>query len=122
LESHDWPGNVRQLENTIARMVALSDGGELGVEHWDKWNLGAATPETAAEAQAPEELEDLPPPERALGRPPGFREQVDAFERNLIAQALELAGGNQSEAARRLGLARGTFIERMKKHNLGSDR
>ncbi|WP_224248390.1 helix-turn-helix domain-containing protein [Hyalangium gracile] len=47
-----------------------------------------------------------------------LREQVAAFERSLIARALEEAGGNQSEAARRLGLTRVTLIDKLKRHGL----
>ncbi|HEY6002353.1 MAG TPA: sigma-54 dependent transcriptional regulator [Anaeromyxobacter sp.] len=105
LRRAEWPGNVRQLENAVARIVAMSGGGELGVEAF-----AGAPAGSAAEPDAE------PPPEGALT----LREQVDAFERNLVAQALSRTGGNQSEAARRLGMSRSALIDRLKKYGLGS--
>ena len=45
-----------------------------------------------------------------------LREQVDALERSIIARTLAATSGNQSEAARRLGLSRSAFIDRLKKY------
>jgi two-component system response regulator AtoC len=91
LTRDDWPGNVRQLENTIARLLALSTGGVIDVDALD-------------------------------GRPPtsggALRDQVATFERAVIMRALEDAGGNQSEAARRLKVTRVTLIDKMKRHGL----
>jgi two-component system response regulator AtoC len=94
----DWPGNVRQLENAVARMVAMSGGGDI-----------------RADAFVPANAEG-PAPEGALT----WREQLDAFERGLIADALSSADGNQSEAARRLGMSRSSLIDRLKKYGLTS--
>lgn len=58
-----------------------------------------------------------PAPEEAEG--PTLREHLDAPERNLVAGMLARTGGNQSEAARRLGVSRTAFIHRMKRHGLG---
>src|SRR5262245_41966090 len=103
LVQSDWPGNVRQLENTIARLAALSTGGVL--------EAGALDP-VAKPAAAP--FDDSGNP--ADG--PSLREQLEAFERNLIARTLAGAGGNQSEAARRLGTSRVTLIDKIKKYGL----
>jgi two-component system response regulator AtoC len=105
LESADWPGNVRQLENSVARMVAMSSERELG----------------------PQALSD-PAPRAADGdhhqashdAQISLRDQVEALERTLIARTLTNAAGNQSEAARRLGLSRGALIERLKKYGISS--
>lgn len=53
---------------------------------------------------------------------PSLKEQVEAFERNLVARALDATGGNQSEAARRLGVSRVTLIDKMKKYGLEKKR
>jgi two-component system response regulator AtoC len=45
-----------------------------------------------------------------------LREHVEAVERRLIGRTMTAVGGNQSEAARRLGLSRGSLIERLKKY------
>jgi two-component system response regulator AtoC len=99
LAAADWPGNVRQLENTIARLAALSTGGILEEDAFD------------GERSAPTEAE---------GGGPSLREAVEAFERNLIARTLADAGGNQSEAARRLGTSRVTLLDKIKRYKLAS--
>jgi two-component system response regulator AtoC len=121
----DWPGNVRQLENTIARLAALSTGGLIGVADLDAAGGGvdrdaaaagalAAAPDAAPPAEPDEHAE---PPHDAQ-RGPSLKEQVEAFERGLVARALDATGGNQSEAARRLGVSRVTLIDKMKKYGL----
>ncbi|MGB8930957.1 MAG: sigma-54 dependent transcriptional regulator [Anaeromyxobacteraceae bacterium] len=107
----EWPGNVRQLENAVARMVALSPTGLLG-------------PDAFASPTARERVEaDLDPDAEPSGplelEGASLREQLDALERNLIARTLAATGGNQSEAARRLGIGRTAFIDRLKKYGLG---
>ncbi len=102
LRRSDWPGNVRQLENAVARMVAMSKGGEIEA---DAFTSVAAAPPGAE-----------PAPQGGLT----LKDQLDAFERSLIAQALSAASGNQSEAARRLGMSRSALIDRLKKYGLSS--
>jgi len=108
----EWPGNVRQLENTIARLAALSTGGVIGVADYQ-----AATgelPSTPSPAPADETAE----PAIDARNGPSLKEQVEAFERGLVARALDATGGNQSEAARRLGVSRVTLIDKIKKYGL----
>jgi len=100
-QQREWPGNVRELENAVTRMVALSDGGRIGVE--------ALSPAPGA-AEAPEQAS------AALS----FREQVQAFESELLQRTLAECGGNQSEAARRLRLSRVTLLDKLKRHGLTS--
>jgi DNA-binding NtrC family response regulator len=95
LRRMDWPGNVRQLENAVARLLALSTGGQIGLEAF------------LASAPAADAEETL-----------SLREQLDAMERSLIQRTMTAASGNQSEAARRLGLNRGSLIERLKKYGM----
>jgi DNA-binding NtrC family response regulator len=101
LQRLEWPGNVRQLENAVARIVALSTGGEIGLA---AFAAASAAPAADADGEAP--------PEGTLS----LREQLDAVERSLIRRTMAAVGGNQSEAARRLGLSRGSLIERLKKY------
>ena len=104
-----WPGNVRQLENAIARCVALATDKVIGPSAFavvDPATAGVGSPEAAADP---------------AGQAPSYREQVDAFERNLLAGALNASAGNQSEAARRLGLSRATLYDRLQKHALLPD-
>lgn len=100
LVESDWPGNVRQLDNTIARMAVLSGGGVLGPEAFEPF----ATP-SAAQSIEPRPMMHLP-----------LHEQVEHLERNVIMRTLTETGGNQSEAARRLGMSRATLFDRLKRY------
>jgi two-component system, NtrC family, response regulator AtoC len=99
LDAERWPGNVRQLENVIARLVAMAPGKLIGAAA-----LAGVTGESPVAADAP-----------------SFREQVEAFERNLIHNALGTTSGNQSRAARRLGMTRASLYDKMRKYGLGSN-
>jgi DNA-binding NtrC family response regulator len=100
--SADWPGNVRQLENAVARMVALGEGPQL----------------SRGETSSSEAASEVEPPARNSAEGLTLREQVEALERGVITRTLAAVGGNQSEAARRLGLSRGALIDRMRKYGL----
>ncbi len=134
LAAQEWPGNVRELENTVARLLALSGGGQLGLdalEHGSRAPAPGAARSAfapaatfaatggnrpAPAAEAPAEIGADEPP--ASNGAPSLREQVEAFERGVIARALLAASGNQSEAARRLGTSRVTLIDKIKKYGL----
>ncbi|ACL65816.1 sigma54 specific transcriptional regulator, Fis family [Anaeromyxobacter dehalogenans 2CP-1] len=109
LQQADWPGNVRQLENAIARMIALCPGPVLGPEAIAVVfpTASGAARDTAPVARSAPPLEELP-----------LRAQLDGLERRVIAAMLAATGGNQSAAARRLGLARTVLIDRLKKYGL----
>jgi two-component system response regulator AtoC len=103
LEREPWPGNVRQLENTIARCVALASTKIVGVEALEPHaSAGDSIPSTPTSG-------------------PSFREQVEAFERNLLRNALSTAGGNQSETARRLHLNRASLYDKLKKYGMSKE-
>ncbi len=121
----DWPGNVRQLENTIARLAALSAGGTITLADYQAASSTAPSGSGSSSAENPmvseggdtgDEHEH--PVSDARGGP-SLKEQVEAFERGLVARSLDSTGGNQSEAARRLGVSRVTLIDKMKKYGLG---
>jgi two-component system response regulator AtoC len=109
LAREKWPGNVRQLENTIARLVALATGGLIGPSA-----LSAPVEAPPAESTAPTAAD--------TEGGPTFKEQVEAFERNLLANAMAAASGNQSAVARRLGMTRASLYDRLKKYGLGPER
>jgi two-component system response regulator AtoC len=106
LEGASWPGNVKQLEHAIARGVALSTGNILGPAAFE---LSQNPAVSASLRRGPSGS----PPEG-----PSFREQLEAFERNLLFNSLTATQYNQSETARRLGLNRATLYDRLKKYSL----
>ncbi len=110
LQDYDWPGNVREMENLIERMVTLTDGEEIRVDD---------LPEMAGYVKPC--LRDTPLDPFAL---PSEGMDIDTciqrFQREMMVQALERAQGNKTTAASLLGLNRTTFIERMRRHGLGS--
>ena len=94
LEAHGWPGNVRQLRNVVQRAVLLGGG--------DVVELADLDVPAAEEAASPVDL----------------RTALEAFEKERIRDALEATGGNQTLAAKRLGVARRTLISRIEKYGL----
>jgi two-component system response regulator AtoC len=106
LKTHSWPGNVRELENTIARLLALAPDEKITLALWRSVTEGPAQTSTQLSAAG----------DPGPGHP--LRARVEAFERNLIAEAFEGAGKNQSETARRLGVSRPALIEKLHKYGL----
>ena len=102
MQQHRWPGNVRELRNVCERMLILFPGQTIEPE-----NL----PAEIRKAQAS--------PETGAFRLPETGIRLDQLESSMIRQALERTRGNQSKAARLLGLSRGALIYRMKKFALG---
>ena len=103
LRAAEWPGNVRQLENSVARLVALHGGnGEIPADAFKGTSTVSADRDPEPDAGATSDLHG----------------QLDAVERSIIARTLAAVSGNQSEAARRLGVSRTALIARLKKHGL----
>ena len=98
LQGRSWPGNVRELANEIESLVALSDDGRL-----DLSTLGGNAG---------------PPVESSSLEGGTLRERVDAFEKQLLAQALHDAEGNRTDAAKALGIGRTTLHDKLRKHGL----
>ncbi|MBI5067832.1 MAG: propionate catabolism operon regulatory protein PrpR [Deltaproteobacteria bacterium] len=94
LRAHDWPGNVRELENVVERVAVLC-GGLAGGEALSAAHLRAVAPELYGGA------EEEPAGARAVGP-------------EEIRRALAACGGNQSAAARKLGIGRTTLWRRLR--------
>src|SRR5262249_14363230 len=121
LKAAPWPGNVRQLGSVIERAVVIAEGplltvADLPTELFDEIadgrlpiadlkkspssNLGWAIPNLKSQGVQAE------------------RAERDRREREQLVRALAATSGNKTEAARLLGLARSTFLSRLKKHGL----
>ncbi|MBI4543034.1 MAG: sigma-54-dependent Fis family transcriptional regulator [Gemmatimonadetes bacterium] len=101
LVRHRWPGNVRELANIVERLIILSARNEIAAA-----DVRAALPTPDAESAA------LPSP-TAPGQ--SLSEELEGFERTLIARALSAANGNVAEAARYLATDRANLYRRLKR-------
>jgi two-component system NtrC family response regulator len=99
LLKHDYPGNVRELENLIHRAVVLARG------------------EVVATSDLPLHLGELRP-EAGGGEAAPFKERVVAFEKALILEALDRSGGVQTRAAAALGMTERHLRYKLKKFGL----
>jgi DNA-binding NtrC family response regulator len=116
LRSHQWPGNIRELRNLIERAVLLCDGDVIGVEHCtDRLSsLSSASLRSAPPVHGPAEA-SVAGATGAGARtivPPDAREGA-SDERRRLLDALERCAGNQTHAARLLGISRRTLIHRI---------
>jgi two-component system response regulator AtoC len=104
LQAYTWPGNVRELRNLIERAVLLTEDGSVRPSDFGTIHGPAmADPDTT----------------RAAFELPAGGVNLEEVERNLVIQALERAGGNQTRAATLLGLHRDQIRYRIEKFGLG---
>ncbi|MBI3780250.1 MAG: sigma-54-dependent Fis family transcriptional regulator [candidate division NC10 bacterium] len=108
LMEYPWPGNVRELSHVIERAVLWSQGERLAEEQ-----LALATsPQALTSTSQP------PPIAPVQGTLPPEGIALAEWERSLIEQALRECAGNQTKAAKRLGISRDTLRYRLKKYGL----
>jgi DNA-binding NtrC family response regulator len=107
LMNYSWPGNVRELKNAIERAMILADHDQIDVTHLP---IRIADPTAAEPLSRPvgDELVTLPPEGAGL----------EEIEKELVQQALQLANGNKTKAAKLLKISRDTLRYKVKKHNL----
>jgi DNA-binding NtrC family response regulator len=91
LQSYDWPGNVRQLQNEVQRAVLMCDANAVDVHDLSITAVSAAA-----------EMDDA------------NLTLMEAMERNTIVQMLKETGGNKLETAKRLGIGRQTLYNKIK--------
>jgi Nif-specific regulatory protein len=94
LTGHNWPGNIRELQNVMERAVLMCDGPEILPIHLPREMAGAAAESSAGDSS------------------------LWGFERAMIVKALADARWNQSKAARTLGISRDNLRYRIKKYNI----
>ncbi len=142
LERYAWPGNVRELRNVMERAVMLTQSDVIDLVHLPLERLGRTLPpgrmpEFSLQPRPPTPSAGVPlvgpdtEPDAAAVRPgaysfaPGVERGVraesaadDGDERERILRALERCAGNQTHAARMLGVSRRTLISRIERYNL----
>lgn len=106
---HTWPGNVRELKHLMELVALTVDGTEVTVAHLADAGFRAFAPDARME----NERLDEPPP-----RLVPLAEQVAAFERKAMIDALEATGWVQRYAAQLLGVSRRTFVSKLKRYGI----
>lgn len=100
---YTWPGNVRELENAIERMVLLARSSEVAV------------------SDLPDFLRSQPQAESAVVSLPQHSISLVEVEKQMILEALKRCGGNQTRAARYLGMSRRTLAYRLDKYGVAGE-
>ena len=98
LQSYAWPGNVRELKNFVERAVLVAPGKQLSPEHFPVQRMASALPLHRIGAAA---------------SPPSERGSEGGSEREHILAVLAECAGNQSRAAKALGISRTTLVARL---------
>lgn len=105
LMSHDWPGNIRQLENAIEHAVAMCGQSDEVLPEMLPYEIRNPQQETL--------MPSVTIPDDGIN----FSSIISQMERELILQCLQKTGGNKRQAARLLNLSRTTLIDKL--HRLG---
>ncbi|HEY8141058.1 MAG TPA: sigma 54-interacting transcriptional regulator [Kofleriaceae bacterium] len=114
LERHDWPGNIRELKNTM-EYIATAAAGEVVAAA----DVAARLEPRAAAGESDDVAGDT------ASEAPAFRplyEELAEIERSRMEAALERTGGNQTRAAALLSVPLRTFQDKMKEYGLGRPR
>ena len=138
LLQYSWPGNIRELRNALERAVLLAGTGPILREHFavEKMTSTVSTPiggplgNPLGSMRAPQGSHSQPHSRESMPTAPGgfedeetslgdrLRQQVKEVERQHILDALSRCGGNQTRAARELGISRRTLITRLEEYNI----
>ena len=112
LESYNYPGNVRELENIIERAIVIAPDNEITVEclRAEVRDPGLAFEMMASADGVSREID--------IAHGVNFYDEVKKFEIDLIRRSLDQTAGHQSRAARLLGLNATTLNSKIKNYNI----
>ncbi len=115
LKQCDWPGNVRQLENTARWLTVMASGAEVHLEDLPPELLQSSGPAARSrDGDWPASLRDWARQRLAAGQAALLDDALPTFERVMIEAALEQTAGRRQEAAKLLGWGRNTLTRKIK--------
>ncbi len=114
LENYDWPGNIRELQNVVERILLVAEDGRISIEHLPREIIHEAVGHSRQRWESIEAPEVLVP-KKAMDRS-ARQQQKKEQEKEQIIRALDLHGGNVSKAAAELGISRNTIYRKMKNY------
>ena len=121
LKKQPWPGNVRQLRNVVRKLLLLSHGFPVTTATVER-ALAQMEPPQATQDQTLQALIRQMLENAVRSGQDNLQELLDdCVDRELFTQAIQLAEGDQSKAARWLGVSRPTMLEKLRKFGLHSD-
>jgi DNA-binding NtrC family response regulator len=113
LSEHRWPGNVRELRNVVERAFVLASGGDVHAEHL---LLGAQRAGERGGVELTGTYPQVPAASEPRNEP--IREEIESLYRERVEDALKQTAGNQSRAAKLLGVSRRTLMAKMDAYGL----
>ena len=102
LAAREWPGNIRELQNEVQRLVICAVNPVVGLDELNEDRIlldGDADPEATTRT---------------------LEESVAEFEKGLLAEALRIHGGNQTHTAKALGLSRPGLFKKLRRYGMSA--
>jgi DNA-binding NtrC family response regulator len=109
LQNHAWPGNIRELENTIERAFVMENS---------RYITGASLPDQLGSAGIPALPRELFGDALSEGATIDFHAQKELFEREFIVRALTRFGGRINQTVAHAGIPKNTLLRKIRKYEI----